>query len=64
MLRSAAYAFTDRVYGLSPYARRGRRTVRNGDDGIFRDGGSRMILPVTAGEQGYAANFNVGLKFA
>ena len=55
-------AFTDRVYARNPYTRRGRRTVRNGGDGIFRDGGSRMILPVVEGDAGYAANFNVGLK--
>jgi hypothetical protein len=57
-------AVTDRAYARNPYARRGRRTVRNGGDGIFRDGGSRMILPVVEGDAGVAANFNVGLKLA
>jgi protocatechuate 3,4-dioxygenase beta subunit len=56
--------FTDRVFARSPYARRGKRTVRNGGDGIFRDGGSRMILPVAEGDGGHAANFNVGLRLA
>jgi protocatechuate 3,4-dioxygenase beta subunit len=56
-------AFTDRVYARNPYARRGRRTVRNAGDWIFRDGGSRMMLPVAESGAGYAANFHVGLKF-
>ena len=55
-------AVTDRVFARSPYARRGKRTVRNGGDGIFRDGGGRLILPVVESDAGYAANFNVGLK--
>ena len=57
-------ALTDRVYARSPYARRGRRTVRNGGDGIFRDGGNRMILPVVESDAGCAASFNVGLRLA
>lgn len=57
-------AFSDRVYTRDPYARRARRTVRNGDDGIFRRGGARLILPVTESGAGYAARFNVGLALA
>ena len=57
-------ALTDRVYARDPYARRARRTVRNGGDGIFRAGGSRLILPVVENDAGYAGNFNVGLKLA
>ena len=57
-------AFTDRVYARAPYAKRGRRTVRNGGDGLFRDGGNRMILPVIESGAGYAASFNVGVTLA
>lgn len=57
-------AYTDRVYSRAPYTKRGRRTVRNGGDGIFRDGGNRTILPVVENDTGYAANFNVGLRLA
>jgi protocatechuate 3,4-dioxygenase beta subunit len=57
-------AFTDRVYARAPYTKRGRRTVRNGGDGIFRDGGGHMILSVTENGAGYAANFNVGVALA
>jgi protocatechuate 3,4-dioxygenase beta subunit len=57
-------AVTDRVHSRSPYIVRGRRTVRNGGDGIFGDGGRRLMLPVVETDAGYAANFNVGLKLA
>jgi hypothetical protein len=57
-------AFTDRVFARGPYARRGKRTVRNGGDGIFRAGGSRLILLVVESDAGYASKFNVGLRLA
>ena len=57
-------AFSDRVYAREPYARRRRRSVRNAQDGIYRDCGSRMILPVVESGAGYSANFNVGLRLA
>lgn len=57
-------ALNDRVYARKPYARKEKRATRNIADGIFRDGGSRLILPVVENDAGYAANFNVGLKLA
>jgi len=57
-------AFTDGVYTRNPYVRKGARTLRNGADNIFRDGGNRMILPVIESKARLAANFNVGLKLA
>ncbi len=57
-------AFSDRVYAREPYARRGRRTVRNWGDGNFRDSGIHMIVPVVESGAGYSANFNVGLRLA
>ena len=57
-------AFSDRVFARNPYARRGRRTVRNERDGLFHRGGSQMILPVVERGTGYAANYNIGLRLA
>lgn len=54
-------ALTDRVQARAPYAARGARTTRNADDGIFRDGGDRLLLDVTETAQGCAATFDVGL---
>ncbi len=56
---------TQAVYAREPYAARGRRTARNGDDGIFRDGGAQLMLapaPAPSGD-GYAASFGLGLGY-
>ena len=54
-------AISDRVYARRPYAARGARAVRNERDGLFRDGGSRLMLQLAETGQGYAANFDVGV---
>lgn len=53
---------TDRVHARPPYAGKGRRTMRNADDGIFRDGGTKLVLKVAKEGQGYAAAFDVALE--
>lgn len=55
-------ALSDRIYSRHPYSRNGKRVLRNNADGIFRDSGSRMILPVVENGASYSANFNVGLQ--
>jgi protocatechuate 3,4-dioxygenase beta subunit len=57
-------AFTDRVYSRSPYAGRGQRTVRNGRDGIFGDGGRQLMLSPVESGPGCTATFNIGLQTA
>jgi protocatechuate 3,4-dioxygenase beta subunit len=55
-------ALTDRVHAQAPYAeRRGRRTP-NARDGIFRDGGDRLLLAPAADGAGYAASFAIALQ--
>jgi protocatechuate 3,4-dioxygenase beta subunit len=53
---------TDRVHALAPYAARGQRTMRNGGDRIFPDGGPQLMLAPTARRDGYAASFALGLQ--
>lgn len=53
---------TDQVYTRQPYAKRGPRAPRNEGDGIFRNGGSQLVLTPVETEQGYAATFDVGLQ--
>jgi protocatechuate 3,4-dioxygenase beta subunit len=53
---------TDRVYANAPYAARGPRTVRNGQDGIFRRGGSELLLDVAPEGDGYRSVFDVALQ--
>lgn len=53
-------AVTDAVYAADPrYNSRGARDTRNAQDGIFRDGGEALLLPVTATATGYAARFEI-----
>lgn len=53
---------TDRVHTQEPYARRGQRTLRNADDGIFRDGGKQLLLSAVQDGLGYTAIFAVALQ--
>ena len=55
-------ALSDAVYAKAPYAAKGRRTARNGDDGIFRSGGSQLLLAPKASGDGYTARFGVALE--
>lgn len=55
-------ALTDQVYSTSPYAERGTRTTRNGGDGIYRRGGSQLLLALVPQSGGYAGTFEVALQ--
>lgn len=55
-------ALTDRVFALAPYASRGPRTVKNGGDGLYRRGGSQLLLAVKEQGQGMAATFDIGMQ--
>jgi len=54
-------ALTDRVFKEAPYAGRGDRSTRNSADGIFRRGGSQLMLDLARKDAGYAGTFNVAL---
>jgi protocatechuate 3,4-dioxygenase beta subunit len=55
-------ALSDRVFGRAPYAARGRRTMRNADDPIFREGGRQLMLDPKPSGEGYSAAFAIGLQ--
>jgi protocatechuate 3,4-dioxygenase beta subunit len=57
-------ALTDRVHAQAPYAGRTGQRLRNSGDGIFQHGGVHLLLRPSASGQGYAANFDIGLKMA
>lgn len=57
-------ALTDRVYAFEPYAAGRRRSMRNADDFLFRDGGSQLLIVPVQDVQGYAATFDIGLQIA
>ncbi len=54
-------ALTDRVFKDAPYAGRPDRTTRNSADGIFRRGGSQLILDLAPKGAGHTGTFNVAL---
>jgi protocatechuate 3,4-dioxygenase beta subunit len=55
-------ALTERVFATEPYASRGRRWMRNGDDAIFRDGGRELLLAAEPDGPGYIGSFDLGLR--
>ena len=53
---------SDRVYARPPYAARGKRTVSNLTDRIYRsDGGRQSLLTVAAAQDGYTSSFDVAI---
>jgi protocatechuate 3,4-dioxygenase beta subunit len=57
-------SITDRVHSIAPYQSKGRRTVTNARDSIFRRGGNQLIPELIKDEQGYVAKFAIGLRIA
>jgi protocatechuate 3,4-dioxygenase beta subunit len=57
-------AITDRVHTLPPYAAKKRRSLRNWQDGIFRDGGRQLMLQLTQQAQNYVGTFDIGLQIS
>jgi protocatechuate 3,4-dioxygenase beta subunit len=55
-------SLTDAVYKRSPYNRRPGRDVRNADDSIFRNGGSRSMLKLTRSGAGYVGRITMGVS--
>jgi protocatechuate 3,4-dioxygenase beta subunit len=55
-------ALTDRVHSLPPYATRGRRSVMNARDLLFRRQGRQLTLAPAAEGDGYTATFSVALS--
>lgn len=55
-------SITDQVHTQPPYASKGQRTIKNSQDGIFRDGGDQLLLTLTKTSQGYTATLNIGLQ--
>ena len=53
-------ALNDAVFANAPYTKSGRRTL-NSQDGIYRDGGTQLLLQPTKTADGYTASFDIGL---
>lgn len=60
-------AVIERIHGAAPYADRRGKAPRNRMDGLFRDGGERLMVPLrqqAAGAKGYAGEFDIALRMA
>jgi len=55
-------AISDAVHALVPYSAKGPRDRRNADEGIFNQSGDQLLLALTTIEEGYAADFEIGLQ--
>ena len=55
-------ALTDQVHARPPYAGASTRRTRNARDGIFRQAGGQLTLPVAPSGEGYAGAFDLALE--
>ncbi|THF70074.1 intradiol ring-cleavage dioxygenase [Deinococcus sp. Arct2-2] len=56
-------AVTDAAHAVAPYNSKGKRNTLNSTDGIYRNGGSQLLLSLSGNPQkGYRATFDVGLN--
>jgi protocatechuate 3,4-dioxygenase beta subunit len=55
-------AVSDRVYARSPYSSRPARTMRNPDDAIYRNGGSRSTLRLRKVGSAYTGSITMGVQ--
>jgi protocatechuate 3,4-dioxygenase beta subunit len=57
-----AETVTDAVYRKSPYSRRPGRDVRNANDSVFRNGGSKSLLTLRKNGAGHTAAITMGVN--
>ena len=54
----------DRILSQAPYSTKGQRTMKNDDDGIFRENGSLLIVAVQPAWKGYTGTVDIALQLA
>lgn len=57
-------ALSDRILANAPYAAKGKRDLRNADDGIFRESRGQLLLAAAPSGNGYASSFDLGLDLS
>jgi protocatechuate 3,4-dioxygenase beta subunit len=57
-------AMNNKVLSQPPYSSKGKRTMTNEQDGIFRENGKQLILAVQPVAGGYAGTFDIALQMA
>jgi protocatechuate 3,4-dioxygenase beta subunit len=51
---------SDKVFCREPYSVSDKRTVMNDQDGIFTQGGKKMVLPAVEAKKGFTSMFDIG----
>jgi protocatechuate 3,4-dioxygenase beta subunit len=57
-------ALTDQVHALPPYNSKGSGRLRNDRDGIYRNGGPALTVPVVQDGEGYAGTYTIGVQLS
>jgi protocatechuate 3,4-dioxygenase beta subunit len=57
-----ADSVTDAVYRKTPYSNRPNRDVRNAQDNIYLDGGSKSIVKIAKSSKGYTGTLTMGVR--
>jgi protocatechuate 3,4-dioxygenase beta subunit len=57
-----ADSVTDAVYRKTPYSNRPNRDVRNAQDNIYLDGGSKSIVKIAKSGKGYTGTLTMGVR--
>lgn len=55
-------AMNNKIFENPPYSSKGKRTMTNEQDGIFRENGSQLILGLKPAGSGYAGTFDIALQ--
>lgn len=55
---------TDDAFKTDPYSSRGKRNLRNDDDGIYQQSGGQLMLAMEKVATGYTATFDIGLQMS
>ncbi|MFN2601854.1 MAG: intradiol ring-cleavage dioxygenase [Gemmatimonadaceae bacterium] len=55
-------AMNNKIFENPPYSSKGKRTMTNEQDGIFRENGSQLILALQPAGSGYTGTFDIALQ--
>ncbi len=55
-------AMNNKVFENPPYSSKGKRTMTNEQDGIYRENGAQLILALKPAGSGYAGTFDIALQ--
>jgi hypothetical protein len=53
---------TSSVHAQPPYSTHGQRDTMNTSDGIFREGGGQVLVPISSSGGGYSGTFNASIR--